>query len=131
MIEEGKLKFEELNGPTKVEDPSRTKVEIPRQEKEALKGARLGKAAILKEKMPIAKVQRNEMGFSLTIERSEERSCEPNKEQEKNTLRDSAQGLKRMFVEQNECVTTLIEEHNSRTFKRRRILRGNEHEMAK
>ena len=117
LIQEGKLKFEELNGPAKVEDPSRVKVEISRQEKEALKGARLGKAAILKKKIPIAKVQRNETGSLSTTERSKERSCEPNGEQEKNTLRDSAQGLERMFVEQNECVTTLIEEHNSRTLK--------------
>ena len=56
MIEEGKLKFEELNGPAEVEDPSKAKVEMPRHEKEALKRARLGKAAMPKEKAPIAKV---------------------------------------------------------------------------
>ena len=86
LIQEGKLKFEELNGPAEFEDLFRVKVEIPRQEKEALKGARLGKAAILKEKIPIAKVQRNETGSSSTTERSKERLCEPNGEQEKNTL---------------------------------------------
>ena len=122
MIEEGKLKFEELNGPAEVKDPSRTKVEILRQEKEALKGARLGEAAILKEKIPIAKVQKNKTGSSSTTKRSKERSCEPNGEQEKNTLQDSAQGLEQMFVKQNECVTTLKEEHKSRTLKRRRTL---------
>ena len=93
LINDGKLTFKDLDGPAEVKDPSRTKVEILRQEKEALKGARLGKAAILKEKIPIAKVQRNETGSSSTTERSKERSCEPNGEQEKNTLRDSAQGL--------------------------------------
>ena len=32
MIKDGKLKFEELDGPTKVENLSRAKVEIARQE---------------------------------------------------------------------------------------------------
>ena len=80
MIKKGKLKFEKSDGPTEVENPSRAKVEMPRQEKEALKGARLGKAAIL--------VQKNEANSSSTTERSKERSCEPNGEQEKNTFRD-------------------------------------------
>ena len=79
-----------------------------------------------KENVPIAQVQKNEAGSSSTTERSKERSCEPDGEQEKSTFRDSAQGLERMFVEQNECVTTLIEEHNSQTLKRRRILGDNE-----
>ena len=86
MINDEKLKFEELDGPAEVEDPFRAKVEMPRQEKEALKGARLKKAAIPKEKIPIAKIQENETGSSSTTEGSKERSCEPNREQEKNTL---------------------------------------------
>ena len=72
MINDGKLKFEELNGPVEVEDPSRAKVEILRQKKEALKGARLGKAAILKEKVPMAKVWKNGAGSSSTTEGSKE-----------------------------------------------------------
>ena len=32
LIKDGKLKFEESDGPTEVEDPSRAKVEIARQE---------------------------------------------------------------------------------------------------
>ena len=79
-----------------------------------------------KEKVPIAKVRKNEASSSSTTEGLKERLCEPNGEQEKNTFRDSTQGLERMFVEQNECVTTLIEEHNLRTLKRRRILGDNE-----
>ena len=80
LIQEGKLKFEELNGPVEVEDPSRAKVEILRQEKEALKGARLRKAVMPKEKVPIAKVRKNEASSSMTTERSKERSCELNGE---------------------------------------------------
>ena len=68
LIGEGKLKFENLDGPAEVKDPSRVKVEMPRQEKEALKGARLGKAAIIKKKAPIAKVRRNEASSSSTTE---------------------------------------------------------------
>ena len=75
-----------------------------RQEKEAPKRARLGKATIPKEKVPIAKVQKNETGSSLTTEGLKERSCKLNGEQDKNTLQDLAQGLERMFVKQNECV---------------------------
>ena len=75
-----------------------------------------------KKEVPIAKV-----GSSSTIEKSKERSCEPNtKEEEKKVLQELAQGLERMFVKQNECVTTLIEEHNSRTLKRRRTLGNDE-----
>ena len=126
MIEEGKLKFEELNGPAEVEDPSRAKAKITRQEKEAPSEAIPKKAAMPKEKVHVAKVRKNEASSSSTTEGLKERSYEPNGEQEKNTLQDSAQGLERMFVEQNECVTTLIEEHNSRILKRRQILGDNE-----
>ena len=81
LINDGKLKFEELDGPAEVEDPSKVKVEIPRQEKEAPKRARLGKAAIPKEKVPIAKVS-----SSSTTEGSKGRSCEPNGKEEKMML---------------------------------------------
>ena len=63
---------------------------------------------------------------SSTTEGSKERSCESNGEQEKNTPRDSTQDLEQMFVEQNERVTTLIEEHNSWILKRRRTLGSDE-----
>ena len=126
MINDGKLKFEKLDEPAEVEDPSRAKFEMLRQEKEASKGARLRKVAISKEKVHIAKVRKNEVGSSPTTEESKERSCEPNGEQEKNMLQDSAQGFEKMFVEQNECVITLIEEHNLRTLKRRQTLGSDE-----
>ena len=126
MIEEGKLKFEKSDELTEVEYPSRAKAKITRQEKEAPSEAIPKKAAMTKEKVPIAKVRKNEGSSSSTTEGLKERSCKPNREREKNRLQDSTQGLKQMFVEQNECVTTLIEEHNSRTLKRRRILVDNE-----
>ena len=75
-----------MDRPAEVKSSFRAKVEMPRQEKEAPKRARLGKAAIPKEKVPTAKVQKNEAGYSPTTEGSKERSCEPNGEQEKNTF---------------------------------------------
>ena len=86
LIEEGKLKFEKSDGPIEVEYPSRLKAKITRQEKESLREAIPKKAAMPREKVPIAKIRKNEASSSSTTERSKERSCEPNREQEKNTL---------------------------------------------
>ena len=75
-----------------------------------------------KEKVSIAKA-----GSSSTTEGSKERSCEPNTEkEEKKVLQELAQDLERMSVKQNEFVTTLKEEHNSRSLKRRRTLGSDE-----
>ena len=104
-----------MGRPVEVEDSSRTKVEIPRQEEETTKEVNFEKATMSKEKVPIA------------TEGSKERSCEPNtEEEEKKMLQKLAQGLERMSVEQNEYVTTLKEEYNSRTLKRRRTLESND-----
>ena len=72
LINDGKLKFEDLEGPAKVEDLFRAKVEMTRQEKKTVKEANFGKAAMPKEKVPIAKVRRSEVGFSSTTKRSKE-----------------------------------------------------------
>ena len=56
LINNRKLTFEELNGPAEVEDLSRTKVEMARQEKETPREASPEKAAMPKEKVPIARV---------------------------------------------------------------------------
>ena len=115
LIKDGKLKVEDLGRPLEVEDSSRTKVEILRQEEETPNEANFEKATMPKEKVPIAE------------EGSEERSCEPNtEEEEKKMLQKLAQGLERMFIKQNECVTTLKEEHKSRTLKRRRTVGSDE-----
>ena len=75
-----------------------------------------------KEKVPIAKAS-----SSSTIERLKEWSCKPNtKEEEKKVLQELAKGLERMFVKQNECVTTPKEEQNLRALKQRRTLRSDE-----
>ena len=121
LIRKEKLKFEKSDGPSEVECPYGTKAKMTRQEKEAPREAVFKKAAMPKEKVPITKIGRSEASYSLTTEGSKERSCEPNERQEKNTFQGSTQGLERMSVKRNEC-----EEHNSRTSKRRRILRGNE-----
>ena len=43
MINDGKLKFEKSDGLAEVEDPSRAKVEMPRQEKGTPRGQVSGK----------------------------------------------------------------------------------------
>ena len=85
LINDGKLTFEDLDGPTEVKDPSKTKVKIPKQEEEILREPNFGKTTMPKEKVPIAKA-----GSSSTTKGSKERSCEPDGEQEKSTFRDSA-----------------------------------------
>ena len=77
MINDGKLKFEDLDRPIEVEYPSRVKVEMARQKHGSPREADLEKSTIPKEKVPMAKVWKNEAGSSSTTERSKERSCEP------------------------------------------------------
>ena len=62
LINDGKLKFEDLDKPVEVEDLSRTKAEMTRQKKETSKEANSGKVTMPKEKIPIAKVQKSEVG---------------------------------------------------------------------
>ena len=82
---------------------------MPKQEEDTPKEANFEKTTMPKEKVPIAKAD-----FSLTTEGSKERSCEPNtEEEEKKVLQDLVRNLERIFVKQNECVTTPKEEHNS------------------
>ena len=75
-----------MDKPAEVEDSLRTNVKIMRQEKETPKKANFRKAAMPKEKVPIAKVQKSEAGSSSTTKGSNERSCEPNGEEEKKML---------------------------------------------
>ena len=88
------MKFEDLDRlvEVEVEDSSRTKVEMPKQEKETPKEANFEKATIPKEKVPIAKAV-----SSSTTEGSKERSCEPNGEEEKRVLQDLIQNLERIL----------------------------------
>ena len=74
LINEGKLKFGELDGLAKVEDSSRIKVEVSKQEEETPKEANVEKTIMPKEEGPIAKTD-----SSLTTEGSKERSCKLDK----------------------------------------------------
>ena len=67
-------------------------------------------------------------GSSSTTEGSKERPRKLSmEEEEKKMLQKLAQGLEQMSVEQNEYVTMLKEECNSRNLKRRRTL-GSDHQ---
>ena len=107
LVNDGKLKFEDLDRPVEVKDSSRTKVEMTRQEKETPNEANFGKATMPKEKVPIAKAS-----FSSITKGSKERSCEPNGEEKKMVLQDLVQNLERILNEQNEYITTLRGEYN-------------------
>ena len=67
LINDGKLKFEDLDRLAEVKDPSRAKVERPKQEEETQNEANFEKATMPNEKVPIAKA-----GSSSTTERSKE-----------------------------------------------------------
>ena len=114
LINDGELTFEDLDGPAEVKDPSRTKVEVPKQEEETSKEPSFKKTAMPKEKVPIAKV-----GFLLTTKGSKKQSCEPNGEEEKKVLQELVRNLERILNEQNEYITTLRGEHNGQSLKRR------------
>ena len=114
LINDGELTFEDLDGPVEIKDPSRTNVEMPKQEEETPKEANFEKTTMLKEKVPITKT-----GSSSTTEGSKERSCEPNVEEEKMVLQDLVRNLERILNEQNEYITTLRGEHNGQSLKRR------------
>ena len=122
LINNGKLKFGDLDRPFEVKDSSRTKAEMSKQEEETPREANIEKTTMPKEKAPTPKA-----GSSSITEGSKERSCESNtKEEEKKALQELAMGLERMSVKQNEFVNTLKEEHNLRTLKRRRTLGSDE-----
>ena len=72
LIREGKLKFEESDGPAGVEYLFGTKTKMTRQEKEILREAISKEATMPKEKVPITKTGKSEAGCSLTTEGSKE-----------------------------------------------------------
>ena len=88
MINDGKLKFEDLDRLVEVEDSPRTNVEMTRQKKKTTNETNFGKTAMPKKKVPIAKVRRSEANSSSTTDGSKEWSCEPNKKEKKKVLRD-------------------------------------------
>ena len=68
LINDRKLKFEDLDRPTQVEDPFRAKVEMARHKHKTPREASLKKAAMPKEKVPIAKIRRSKEGSSTTTD---------------------------------------------------------------
>ena len=127
LINNGKLNFEDLDGQAQVEDPSKAKAEMARQKHGTPRETSLEKATMSNEKVPVVEVRKSEESSSTTTTGSKERPCKLDKEEgEKKVLQELAQGLERMFVKQNECVTAPKEEHNSRALKRRRTLESDE-----
>ena len=88
LIKGGRLKFEEPNRPAGLENPSRVRVNMTRQKREALKEASTEKAKMLMDRVPIAKTRRSEAGHSQTTERSKEKMCELIEEEKKRALQD-------------------------------------------
>ena len=86
LIKLGKFKFEELNGPTRVENLFEAKAERIKQEEKAPREVGSRKVAITRDEVSIAKDKRGETSGSLTTEVLKERLCKPNKEKKKKTL---------------------------------------------
>ena len=111
------MKFEELNGPAGLENPSRAKVNMTRQKRETPKEASTEKAKMPMDRVPIAEIGRSEASRSQTTEKSKEQLCEPIGEEEKRALQDLVRNLEPMLDDQNKYIATLRGEHNSQTLK--------------
>ena len=111
LINDGKLTFEDLDGPVEIKDPSRAKLEIARQDHGVPREASPEKAAIPRDEVPTAKVRKDEASGSLTTEGSEERLCESNEEEENKMLRRLIQKLGQILNEQKEFSIALREEN--------------------
>ena len=104
LINDGKLKFEELDGPVGVEDLFEAKAEMIRQEEKAPREAGSRKAAIRRDEVSISKVGRGETEGSSTTESSKERLCELNREKKEQDalphdtrVGANVEGTKRIF----------------------------------
>ena len=106
-------------------DLSRAKAKIITQERKVPREANFGKAAILTDEVPIAKVKRNEANCSSTTEGSKERLGKSNGEEDKKMLQDLVRSLERVLGT-HEYMTTFREEHNSHILKQRRALGNND-----
>ena len=86
LINDRELTFEDLNRTAEVKDPFRAKAKMTRREKEAPSEASLGKAAIPRDEVPIAKVGKDGASGSLTTEGSKAQLYSSNIEEEEKTL---------------------------------------------
>ena len=109
------MKFEESNELVGVEDLFGAKAETTRQEEKTSKEIGSWKAAIWRDEVSISKVERGEIEGSSTTERSKERLCELNREEENKKLYRLIQELDQMLTEQKEYSTTLREEYRKQT----------------
>ena len=91
-----------MDGPVEVKDPSRENVEIARQKHGIPREASLGKAAIPRDEVPIAKVGRDGTSGSLTTEGSKAQLYGSNIEEEEKTLQCMMRKLELMLKEQKE-----------------------------
>ena len=90
-------------------------MEIARQEHGIPREASPGKTAILRDEVPIAKVGKDEMSGSLTIEGSKAQLYSSNIEEEKKMLQCMMRKLELMLKEQKENIATLREEYHRQT----------------
>ena len=81
LIKDGKLKFEESDGPVGVEDLFEVEAEMIRQKEITPREAGFGKTTISRDEVFIAKDKKSEASGLLTTERSKERLYKPNKEE--------------------------------------------------
>ena len=72
LIKDGKLKFEESNGPVGAEDLFEAKAETTRQEKKTSREIGSWKVAIRRDEVSISKVERGEAEGSSTTKKSKE-----------------------------------------------------------
>ena len=75
-----------MDGPAEVKDPSRTKLEIARQEHGVPKEVSPGKASITRDEASIAKVRKDGVSGSLTTEGSKSQLYGSDIEEEEKTL---------------------------------------------
>ena len=111
LINDGKLTFEDLDGPAEVKNLFRVKVGIAIQEHGVPREASLGKPAIPKDEVSIAKDEKEEANSLLTTKGSKAQLCGSNIEEEGEMLQCMMRKLELMLKEQKEYVAALREEY--------------------
>ena len=112
LINDGKLTFEDLDGPAEVKDPSRAKLEIARQDDGVPREASPEKAVIPRDEISIAKVKRDGANSSLTTKGSKAQLYGSNIEEKEKTLQCMMRKLELMLKEQKEYAAMPKEEYH-------------------
>ena len=97
------------------------KAEMIRQEEKTPREARSQKVAIQRDEVSISKIRRGKVEGSSTTERSKERLCELNREEENKVLYQMMRELKQMLKEQKEYSTTFRKENRQQTPGQRQV----------